>query len=61
LWTPTLIDRSGWRGADQEAAILEKASREVQTLLAGYRKPAVDPGTLAAMRGVVDRAKRELL
>jgi trimethylamine--corrinoid protein Co-methyltransferase len=60
LWTPKLIDRSGWRGPAQEAAILEKASQGVEDLLAGYRKPAVDPGKLEKMRAVVERAKREL-
>ncbi len=61
LWLPNLIDRSGWRGAEQEKDMLAKAHARVNELVASYRKPDVDPDKLAEMRKVVERAKKELL
>lgn len=61
LWIPDLLDRSGWNGADNEAKLLERMRRKVGDLLSTYQKPSVDPDKLAAMREVVDRARRELL
>jgi len=60
LWLPQLIDRSGHRGPEHEREVLGKASADVRELLAAYRKPEVDPDTLARMRQVVIRARREL-
>ena len=61
MWLPELIDRAGWGGPDAEAAILAKARARFQDLLGQYQKPQVDPDKLAAMRQVVERARKELL
>jgi trimethylamine:corrinoid methyltransferase-like protein len=61
FWNPKLIDRSGWNGPAYDAALLDKANREVRRLEAAYRKPEVDPDKLHAMRQVVTRARRRLL
>lgn len=61
LWLPTLLDRSGWRGAEHEKEVLAKAKKQVKELVAAYRKPQVDPDKLARMREVVERARKELL
>jgi hypothetical protein len=56
-----VLDRSGWAGPEHEETILAHARRNVAEHVATYRKPEVDPGTLARMRKVVERARRELL
>jgi len=61
LWLPEFIDRSGWKGFEQEEAILADIQKKVNELLAAYRKPEVDPDKLAKMRAVIERAKKELL
>ena len=61
LWLPEFIDRAGWGGPDAETAILVKARDKFHSLIEQYEKPAVDPDTLAALRKVVDRARKELL
>ena len=61
LWLPALYDRSGYDGFDQEEAILRKAQARVEELIASYRKPETDPDKLAAMRRVVECARRELV
>jgi trimethylamine:corrinoid methyltransferase-like protein len=61
FWNPKLIDRSGWNGPAYDAALLDKANREVRRLEAAYQKPEVDPDKLNAMRQVVTRARRRLL
>ncbi len=61
LWSPKLIDRSGWNGPAADEMLLERACAKVDELVAAYRKPEVDPGKLASMRQVVERARAELL
>lgn len=61
LWLPQFIDRSGWRGFEQEEALLGKIQQRVNELIAAYEKPQVDPDKLARMREVVERARRQLL
>ncbi|MGQ9554167.1 MAG: trimethylamine methyltransferase family protein [Anaerolineae bacterium] len=61
LWLPQLISRTGWNGFAEEEALLEKARAKVESLIATYRKPEADPGKLARLRQVVERARRELL
>jgi trimethylamine:corrinoid methyltransferase-like protein len=59
-WLPQLIDRSGWNGFAAEEAILAKARQGVKDILAEYRKPEGREEQLAALRGVLERARREL-
>ena len=61
LWLPQLMDRSGWRGFEQEKTMLANAQKKVDELIARYRKPEVDPDKLTRMRKVVERARKELL
>lgn len=58
LWTPTLIDRRGWRGAAGDREMLEKAQGQISDLLTAYRKPEGREDKLARMRAVVERARR---
>jgi len=60
LWLPEFIDRSGWNGFDNETQILDKIQSKVNSLLAAYVKPEGRKEELAKMRGVVERAGREL-
>ena len=60
LWLPRLIERSGWRGAEGDAALLARAAERVRDLADAYEKPEVDPDALARLSGVVERARREL-
>jgi len=60
-WCPERMDRSGWDGAKTDATVLERMQRKVDDLVAGYRKPDVDPDKLAAMRAVVERARGDLI
>jgi len=61
LWLPELIDRSGWRGSESEEAAIGRALGRVGELLGQYRKPEGREDQLAAMREVLDRARRHLL
>ena len=61
LWLPEFIERAGWRGPEHERLILATAHRRTQDLLAAYRKPDIASDTLARLRAVVHRARRELL
>ncbi|HOX39964.1 MAG TPA: trimethylamine methyltransferase family protein [Candidatus Brocadiia bacterium] len=60
LWCPQIIDRSGWKGAESERETMLKCQAKADALVAGHEMPKVDPGKLAAMRKVVERAAREL-
>lgn len=60
-WIPSLLDRSGGKDRADEEALLARAREQVRALIASYVKPEVDPDTLARLRAVVERAKRELL
>ena len=61
LWCPEVLDRSGWRGAETDDAVLRQLHRKARDLIAASRPPDVDPDKLARMRQVVARAKRDLL
>jgi trimethylamine:corrinoid methyltransferase-like protein len=61
LWLPELTDRSGWIGYDGEEKMLQKAHSKVESLLAEYEKPEGREDKLAAMRQVVERARKHLL
>ncbi len=61
LWLPKLMDRAGYAGFEREEEILAQAADEVDRLLASYEKPEGREDQLAAMREVIERAKRELL
>ncbi|HOM80291.1 MAG TPA: trimethylamine methyltransferase family protein [Armatimonadota bacterium] len=61
LWLPTLLDRTGWNGPSDEAAILQRTHAKVKELLAEYRKPEGREELLAAMRQVVEKARKKLL
>jgi len=61
LWLPEILDRSGWRGMATEEAVTEKALGKFRNLLSEYRKPEGRQDQLAAMRAVLERARRELL
>jgi len=60
LWLPRLIDRSGYAGPESDREVLGKAQEQFENLLAQYEKPEGREEQLAAMRKVVDRARREL-
>ena len=60
LWLPEFIDRSGWKGAASDEAMVAKARQKTRELLAEYRKPEGREDQLAAMRAVVERARTEL-
>ena len=60
-WLPPIMDPSGYSGLAQEEAVLDRLQEKADALVAGYRKPDVDPGKRARMRRVVERARRELL
>jgi trimethylamine:corrinoid methyltransferase-like protein len=59
-WIPELIDRSGWRGPEHEAQMLEATRAKIRAALSQYEKPVGREDQLEAMRAVVDRARREL-
>ena len=59
LWEPKFFDTSGWDG-ESEAGQLKKAADRIKSLLEEYKKPEVDPGKLAKVRQVVDKAKKEM-
>lgn len=61
LWCPELLDRSGWRGAQDDAATLQRIQGRIDDLLAAYKKPEVDQDKLENMRAVIRRARGELL
>jgi len=61
LWLPELIDRSGWKGAADDARMLDQAQGQVDELLSQYTKPEGREDQLAAMRAIADRARAELL
>lgn len=61
VWLPELLDRSGWNGFAAEEEVLAKTRARVNDLISQYEKPDGREDQLAAMRQVVERAKRELL
>ncbi len=61
VWLPRFMDRSGYAGHAREDELLSQAADEVDRLLATYEKPEGREDQLAAMREVIERAKRELL
>jgi trimethylamine:corrinoid methyltransferase-like protein len=60
LWLPEMMDRAMWRGAASDGEALGKAQRRGNELVAEYRKPEGREETLVALRGVAERARREL-
>lgn len=60
LWLPELLSRLGWEGPESEAQAIERGQARVDELVASYEKPDFDEGKLAAMREVVERARKEL-
>jgi trimethylamine--corrinoid protein Co-methyltransferase len=58
LWLPGLIERAGWAGAAGDAALLDKAQGRIDELLGQYHKPEGREKQLAAMRQVVERARK---
>ena len=60
LWLPRIVDRSGWNGFAHERQALDRATAQVHDLLGRYEKPEGREEQLAAMREVLDRARREL-
>ncbi len=61
LWLPRFIDRSGWDGPENEEQVLQKAQAKVDSLGGEYVKPEGREDKLAAMRAVVERARKQLL
>ncbi|MGD9494797.1 MAG: trimethylamine methyltransferase family protein [Armatimonadota bacterium] len=61
MWLPRLVERSGYAGHAREDNLLAKVADEVDRLLATYHKPEGREDQLAAMRAIVERAKRALL
>lgn len=59
-WLPELMDRSGWT-ADLEARVIERIRVRIRELLESYRKPEGREEQLAAMREVVERARKALV
>jgi polyhydroxyalkanoate synthesis regulator phasin len=50
LWMPQLVDRRGWNGAADDAAMIERARAQVADLRAQYVKPEGREEKLAAMQ-----------
>jgi trimethylamine:corrinoid methyltransferase-like protein len=61
LWMPEFLRRTGWNGAAEEEETLRGLREKAKDLVASYRKPEGREDQLAAMRAVVERARRELL
>jgi len=61
LWLPELIERKGWNGAADDAALIARAQNKLAELRAQYVKPEGREDKLAALRAVMERAARELL
>jgi trimethylamine:corrinoid methyltransferase-like protein len=57
FWLPRFVDRAGWKGAESDRAMLDKAQAAIEELLASYRKPEGRDGQLAEMRKVAERAR----
>jgi len=60
-WIPELIDRSGWRGQQSEAQVVDAARHKFHSLLEQYEKPEGREEQLAALRAIIERARGELL
>jgi trimethylamine--corrinoid protein Co-methyltransferase len=58
VWLPQLVDREGWKGWDQDEALVNRAQAKLEELLAEYRQPEVDPDKLAALQAIKERAAR---
>jgi len=65
LWFGKLLDRGVWREdrdeAHPDAGLLERAQAQFNEVMASYRPPEVDRDKLARVKGVVARARRELV
>ena len=60
LWLPELMTRPGWNGPETEEAAVSGAQQKVTDLIASYEKPDVDGGKLVRLRGVVEKARKEM-
>ncbi len=60
LWIPQGLLRTGWNGAAEEAQTLRSLRERAKALVASYQKPEGREEQLRALRGVVERARREL-
>jgi len=61
VWLPRFMDRAGYAGHAREDELLAKTADEVDRLLATYEKPEGREEQLAAMRAVIERAKKALV
>jgi len=61
VWLPRFMDRAGYAGHAREDELLAKTADEVDRLLATYDKPEGREEQLAAMRAVIERAKKALV
>jgi trimethylamine:corrinoid methyltransferase-like protein len=61
LWLPTILERAGYGGPEHDQRVVARARAQIDELLASYRKPEGREDQLAAMRAVMERARRELL
>jgi len=59
LWMPQLIERRGWNGAADDAAMIARAQAKVAELLGQYVKPEGREDKLEQMRRVMERAAQE--
>ena len=59
-WLPPTIDRSGYAGPVWEQGVLDRLQDRVDELIASHQKPEGREHQLAAMREVVERARKEL-
>jgi len=64
LWHPTLLDRGVWQGFEigqqREREMIDRAHETFLDMLSQYVPPEPDPDKLAAVRKVIERAKKEL-
>ncbi|MGQ9732438.1 MAG: trimethylamine methyltransferase family protein [Candidatus Zipacnadales bacterium] len=60
-WLPELIDRSGWTGEAENERLLAAAQAKLEDLLGHYEKPKDREDQLAAMRKVIEWARKQLL
>jgi len=63
-WFPNLFKRAAWQEGEArqvEEEVLEGAHRQFLDILSDYTPPEVERSVLREVRGIVDRARKELL
>jgi len=64
LWFTELLDRTPFEGLqreiEKEEEVVKRAAAKAEEIIAGYKKPEVDPDMLNRVRAVVERAKKNL-